>query len=48
MGNSYVGCVMVTRTSYNGWVMILMKNMKYSRWVDDDDNEEHEVLRMGW
>jgi hypothetical protein len=24
--------------------MMMMKSMKYSRWVGDDDDEEHEVL----
>ncbi len=26
--------------------MMMIKNMKYSRWVGDDDDEEHKELTM--
>ncbi len=28
-------------------MMMMMKNMKYSRWVGNDDNEEHESTHDG-
>ncbi len=26
--------------------MMMMKNMKYSQWIGDDDDEEHEALTI--
>ncbi len=28
-------------------MMMMIKNVKYSRWFGDDDDEEHEALTMG-
>jgi hypothetical protein len=36
-------------TSLIGWVMILMKNTKYPRWVgDDNDEEESACTQVRW
>jgi hypothetical protein len=41
--------IMKNNTKYSrGLVMMMMKNMKNSRWIGDDDDEEHEVFTMGW
>ncbi len=37
-----------TKYTHEGWVMIMIKNPKYSQWVGNDDDEEHEVLTMVW
>jgi hypothetical protein len=42
--------MMMMKHTHDGFIMMMMmKNKKYSRWVGNDDNdEEHEVLTMGW
>ncbi len=42
--------IMKKNTKYSRWVVgeDMKKNMKYSRWVGEDNDEEHEVLTMGW
>ncbi len=41
--------MMMKNMKYSRWVgEDMKKNMKYSRRVCNDDDEEHEVLTMGW